>query len=298
MRFAYNCLLDKCIKPDLIIAAQTDFLWSDAPVEKWVVARSWPITLFGYLEKIFTIKSQSLFPRVRDLVFWYRIDHKAYKKADKIIAISEALCKDLRKYNYPAFRLYPPMGSFNVIRLHKANDIIKIITVAQSLDDRIKQIPWLVKQLKKIRELGIMFEFTLIGNFNSSIQAELLNILPDIKLTGRLSRDKVIAHMDSSDIFLFASLKENWGYVTVEAMSRGISVFTPNIYPFTETNPNIEFRFEPNDSDDFIAKFMKIIYARKFEKQGAKNFDYWFCKFSHDVFCKRFALIHDNVYLD
>ena len=258
-RQAYEQLeKDKC-KPTLILVAQTDFLWPGSPVPQWVVARSWPISLTGYLGKMKLLKSQPWLPRLHDLVFWYRMDHKAYAAATGVLTLTRRLAEDLAAQGYTAKKLFPCMGLPPKNGWVNRPVIPRLLSAAHDLGDKLKNMEWLMDCMGQLYTGGTPFELTLVGKLDGRLEKQFRAMVPHVRFTGPLSRQALLQEMAVQDIFLFASLKENWGYVISEAMAMGMAPVIPDIYPFDEIWPNPSLRFAPGDKGGLIGKIEALI---------------------------------------
>lgn len=246
-------------QPDLLLVAQSDFLWPDAPVPQWVVARSWPVTLKGYLAKMKELKSQAWLPRLHDLLFWYKMDNKAYRQATGVLAITRRLGNELLQMGIRAKAVYPCIGMHSNGVEKRPGTVPRLLTAALHLGDKRKNIGWMVSALGNLKRNGISFELTLVGDYDDETQKSLEKELPGVRLTGRLNRQYLLDEMAGHDIFLFASLQENWGYVLVEAMAQGMVVFTPDVYPFDEMNSTRAARFEVDNAESFQQGLLRLL---------------------------------------
>lgn len=245
--------------PQLVLVAQADFVWPNCPVPQWVVGRSWPISLGGYLGKMQEWKNLGWLNRLSTLWFWYRMDHKAYRYSTGVLAITKRLAADLHQNGYRTMQLYPCIASPQKHPSRTSGPSISLFSAALSLDDPRKHIMWMVEQLAALRAAGLSFTCTLAGHYTQVLDGRLRSLLPDIRLTGYLSREQVSAHMQAADIFLFSSLQENWGYVLVEAIAAGMVLFTPDTYPFDEINPLSALRYKVSNGRDFQEKCSQLL---------------------------------------
>jgi glycosyltransferase involved in cell wall biosynthesis len=258
IKSAYRQLQQQGNAPGLILVAQTDFLWPEAPVPQWVVARAWPVTLKGYLDKMNELKSQPWLSRLHDLVFWYKMDHKAYRNATGVLAITQRLANTLRQKGYRAQKLYPCVAVAGQSKgISRA--VPRIITAALNLGDKRKNITLMMEVLGGLHRDQKPFDLTLVGLVDAETENDYRYLVPHARFTGRLSRGELLSEMADHDIFLFASIQENWGYVLTEAMAMGLVVITPDIYPFDEINPNPQLRFKQHHRDDLKEKISKVI---------------------------------------
>lgn len=274
-------------KPGLILVIQTDFVWPNAPVPQWVVARSWPVSIKGYLAKMNQLKSQPWLNRLHDLVFWYKMDHKAYKVATGVLALTNRIASDLSALGLNAHRLYPCISMLQGQKEgNRKPGPPRLLTAALHLGDKRKNIGWMIQALGELHQQGIDFELTLVGGYDRDLESEFLQLVPQSNFTGSLPRADLFYQMQQHDVFVFASLQENWGYVLIEAISQGMCLFTPNIYPFDEINPSDERRFAINDPEDFRQKITKMFLVTT---EDCSNFHTTNDDFIHNFSYKNFS---------
>jgi glycosyltransferase involved in cell wall biosynthesis len=255
-----NCK-EKGNAPHLILVAQTDFLWPASPVPQWVVARSWPLSLTGYFKKMNVLKSQPFFSRLHDLLFWYHMDHKAYRKATGVIAITKQLHHDLKQMGIRSVHVYPCISVPPLREKPPNQGHLRLMTAALHIGDKRKNIHWMLSALGRLNRDGHAFSLTIVGDYTTKDAKRIYEQVPHAVLTGRLSREKLLYTMKQHDVFLFASLQENWGYVLAEAIVAGLIIVTPEVYPFTEINPNNNLRYISNNELSFarcIETLMKL----------------------------------------
>lgn len=68
------------------------------------------------------------------------------------------------------------------------------------------------------------------GELRNDLEARSreLGIAESVEFLGRIDHDDMSEFYEQSDVFLFTSLQDTWGYVVVEAMARGLPVVTLN----------------------------------------------------------------------
>jgi glycosyltransferase involved in cell wall biosynthesis len=85
-----------------------------------------------------------------------------------------------------------------------------------------KNLPALVAALEEIRARAPQARFVLVGDGPES--AAFAARYPDFVFAGLRVGEDLAAHYASGDIFLFPSLTETYGNVTVEAMASGLAI--------------------------------------------------------------------------
>lgn len=100
----------------------------------------------------------------------------------------------------------------------------KIITVSSLI--KRKNIKTLILAYKKLKKKRPNISLEIIGDGPMKEKLEILNIKKklDIKMLGKMSKEKVMEKMIDADIFILPSLNETFGMVYMEAMSAGMAV--------------------------------------------------------------------------
>jgi len=107
----------------------------------------------------------------------------------------------------------------------KDNEVL-LITASRVVPE--KNIDFLVRAFAIIRKTRKDVKLMIVGE--GSFRDELDALVKELQLedciifTGLLDKEEMIAHYQSSDIFVFASLTETQGLVAVEAMAAGLPV--------------------------------------------------------------------------
>jgi glycosyltransferase involved in cell wall biosynthesis len=85
-----------------------------------------------------------------------------------------------------------------------------------------KNLPLVLRAYALMRELQPRLRLVMVGDGPERARIEREN--PDAMFAGMRSGEDLAAHYASADIFLFPSLTETYGNVTVEAMASGLAV--------------------------------------------------------------------------
>lgn len=85
-----------------------------------------------------------------------------------------------------------------------------------------KNVPLAVRAWRAMAEVRPGTRLVLVGD--GPERARLQSALPEATFTGMLRGDALAAHYASADVFLFPSLTETFGNVTLEAMASGLAV--------------------------------------------------------------------------
>lgn len=92
---------------------------------------------------------------------------------------------------------------------------------------------------------------------------------PDAIFCGTRVGEALAAHYASSDVFLFPSLTETWGNVTVEAMASGLAVVAYDCAAAEEIIRHGEtgLKAPPEDEAAFIAQAVALVQARALQRR-------------------------------
>ncbi len=85
-----------------------------------------------------------------------------------------------------------------------------------------KNLPLVLRAYALMRELQPRLRMVMVGDGPERARIEREN--PDVLFAGMRTGEDLAAHYASADIFLFPSLTETYGNVTVEAMASGLAV--------------------------------------------------------------------------
>ncbi len=265
---ANNTLIPHCLEllkknneiPTHIILNQSSYVCPQLPLQQWVVGWAWPTDFFGYIGKTGLKSNLPFFDRFQNFVYWYKMDKKGYKLSDGVLTVTKILEIDLLSKGLVAKCVYPGTSSLNrVLRKILNNSEIHFISAALNLEDKRKNIEWMLNTFIRLHQKGIKVNLTLIGEYSELFKDKLERSLPQVKLKGKLPRKSLIEEMALADVFVFASLQDDWGYVLVEAMANGLAVLAPDKIPFSEIVGKDDYLFNDKDPVDFERALIKII---------------------------------------
>lgn len=201
------------------------------------------------------------------------------KKANKIIAISRATKKDLIRYlniSEKKITIISPIVDKTFKRLNK-EDITKIkqtffpdkkiiLYVGSYLPN--KNLPIILKAFQKIK-LKINNLTLVIVNEKNKLPSEYkalindLNIEKDIYYTGYISDQKLVELYNCSDVFIFPSLYEGFGFPPLEAMVCGCPVITSNTSSLPEVVGDAAIMVDPSDLNEIAKKTILLLKNQK-----------------------------------
>lgn len=129
---------------------------------------------------------------------------------------------------------FPEMKEYDIDALMKAkrekrqrDGRVSLLWAGRFLS--LKHPEYAIKAAVKMKEEGMDFFLTMVGG--GELEAQLKSMVREngledaVRFTGFLPPDKVRAHMEEADVFLFTSdYNEGWGAVINEAMNSGCAV--------------------------------------------------------------------------
>lgn len=153
----------------------------------------------------------------------------------------------------------------------KGNLILKLLYVGDF--SRNKNVPMLMKCIKKLNEQNIECTLTLVGGGGSD-ESEITKMLESgnhqmVKFVGTINdRESLLKIYRSHNIFVMISFKETFGIVYLEAMSQGLPiVYTKGqgIDGYFEDG-SVGYSVNPNDISEITCKIIRI--REKIDKMG------------------------------
>ncbi|MBL8300216.1 MAG: glycosyltransferase family 1 protein [Rhodanobacteraceae bacterium] len=158
---------------------------------------------------------------------WLRYFH-AHSAAT--LVPTQELADFLRQHGFGAVRLlrravdtqqFDPAHRRETLRLAwgLANDELAVVYVGRIAPE--KNLELNVRAFRALQQLRPQARYIWIGE--GPARAELARANPDFIFCGSLRGEALAAHFASGDLFLFASLSETFGNVTLEAMASGVA---------------------------------------------------------------------------
>lgn len=123
-----------------------------------------------------------------------------------------------------------------------------------------------VEAIGSLRKKGLNIKLSLVGGGSGLAQEKVLNEIalvdPDGQFVAQypfVPHDELISHMDSADIFIFASGCEAFGITLLEAMARGLPIASSNRSSIPETLADGGIYFDPENPEEMAAIIEKLI---------------------------------------
>ena len=156
---------------------------------------------------------------------------KVFSESKKNIAVSKEFCSLLEKQFSVNFKYIPNVVDTSFFRLEKKDfkkEKYTFLNVAHL--DAKKNHKGLINAFQNKFFGNNQYELIIAGdgpemkNLNEQISS--LDLHDQVKLFGRVSREKVLELMIQSDCFVLSSIHETFGVVLIEAMSCGLPVIS------------------------------------------------------------------------
>ena len=153
------------------------------------------------------------------------------------------------------------------------NTVYRIGTAA-ALDVPYKGQEYVIKAIAKLKEMGLNFEYHLIGGGTGNKLKETaskLNISDRVIIHGSIPHDQVADFFDSIDIYIQPSKQEGLPRATIEAMSRGCLCMGSNIAGIPELLDD-NYLFEKGNVFE-IVEILKKITIKDLLEQASRNYN-------------------------
>ena len=157
---------------------------------------------------------------------------KLHNRTDTTLVPTRELRDDLAQNGYQNLRvvargvdtsLFHPSKRSEKLRLQwgvVADDELAVIYVGRISPE--KNLPLVLRTFKVLQAGNPKMKLVLVGD--GPVRAELQRQNPEYVFAGMRTGEDLATHYASGDIFLFPSMTETYGNVTVEAMASGLAV--------------------------------------------------------------------------
>ncbi len=157
--------------------------------------------------------------------------------------LSQGMKQTLLDYKIDPNQIYiiPPAVDIEFFNPNKEtvtnqNEVLKIITVARL--HWIKGLDYILEALAILKERGIPFEYTIIGDGDQKerllFAAHQFDLTDTVKFVGRLSPNKVKAFFEESELYLQYSFQEGFCNATLEAQAMGLLCVVSDVESLNE----------------------------------------------------------------
>lgn len=226
---------------------------------------------------------------------------ETYPYLDRVLVVSEALRENLLKsIGIDTTVVNNTYGEEFYYKEHvKQDNTVRFVLVGNLLP--IKRFDLVIQALKELKEIAFLqeFEFTIIGD---GTEKEKLQVMIDayhlsnrVFLTGRKTRDYIVAALQEADVFILSSHKETFGVAPLEALACGVPVIATDCGGSRSYMNDFNGLLIPADDVKAMSEaisFMIDHYMEYDRKRIAED-----CKrrFSQEVIAKQMERIFEDV---
>jgi glycosyltransferase involved in cell wall biosynthesis len=233
----------------------------------------------------------NFFPK-RDLWKLNFFTDSAIKRADKIIAVSEATRKDILKI-YPkveAKKIFVVQHGFDVKHFSFVRGKVQILEVKKKLkisinpDSKYLLYVGALQPRKDLKTLITAFESIKENKEFENLQLVLAGEVAwmakeilftaknskhkkDIVLTGKVSFEELAVLYQGAEIFVFPSLYEGFGIPILESFASGTPVVTADNSSLTEVAGGAAAHFASGDAMQLANTLLKIMKSSKIKEE-------------------------------
>lgn len=278
----HSFLNEKSICPRCYILNQSNLVNPAINTPQYLVAWSYPPMLNDYIKK--TIRTadniSTFFTNLYNAIYWHKSDWQGYKNATAVLPVSKSFTNLLKINGINAYTVYPGSSKIDISPIVcNDNKKIRLVVMALDLEDKRKGLKKIIKCLKTLPNSD-RFSLTLIGDCSDDFKQWVKKSAFSVSFTGRLKREDALEKLNDCDVLLFGSLVDDWGYVQVEAMAKGIAIISPNASPFDEIVGRPDYLYDIDNDMDFIVKIKNVVEKDDFLKDKE-----WFQSRYNQLFC-------------
>ena len=205
---------------------------------------------------------------------------KSAKKSKYIFPVSRNLQSKLLKMNINGnYLIIPNVVDCNIFKpiIKNSNSVFQFLHISNFAVE--KNIPGLLKAIKKLSEQRSDYHFTIAGDGELSEVKKLINNheidYKFLSIKGKLSENEVALNMQNSDCFVLFSDDENLPCVILEAISSGLPVISTNVGGIIEilNDEKLGVLIEPQDVTALLKALNYVIDNKlKYNKTYISNF--------------------------
>ena len=213
---------------------------------------------------------------------------KVYKKADSVWTVSKGAAQTLKEYGYKKDVIVVPNGT-EYVYPENAKELIENVNKKHNLKGkknvflfvgrlaRYKNVELILNSLKVLKDKNIDFTMLIVGSgFDEKIikeQTHDLGLDEKVVFLGQIkNRDELQAYYLRADLFLFPSLFDTNGIVSIEAATHKLPTLLVKNTCASENIIDGENGFlAENNVEDFSSKLEKIISNPQKLKEVGQN---------------------------
>jgi glycosyltransferase involved in cell wall biosynthesis len=166
----------------------------------------------------------------------YFSDLAGYRRADLVLANTEVAAAALRSRGFEAVCVPPPIEVGAEPLSPRDGQALRLAFCSHPLTLKRKGLRFLFEALPAVRHRPL--ELTLVGGMDPSLEEGVERIRSagiEVRVLGKVPREDYLELLArETDLLLFPSLYEEWGYALFEALGRGVPALAFDLYPFSE----------------------------------------------------------------
>ncbi|HEX6754261.1 MAG TPA: glycosyltransferase family 4 protein [Solirubrobacterales bacterium] len=166
----------------------------------------------------------------------YLSDLAGYRRADLVLANTEVAATALRSRGFEAVCVPPPIEVGAEPLAPRGGQPSRLVFCSHPLTLKRKGLRFLFEALPTVRHRPL--ELTLVGAMDPSLERGVERIRGagiEVRVLGKVPREDYLELLArETDLLLFPSLYEEWGYALFEALGRGVPALAFDLYPFSE----------------------------------------------------------------
>ena len=200
----------------------------------------------------------------RPVAAWLRRFHN---RADCTMVPTDEMARDLAGLGFERLRVvgrgvnaatFSPAKRRAALRVQWGADDTALVALCVSRFAPEKNFPLVIEAYEAMRRANPSTKLVLVGD--GPLLAGLRRANTGSVIAGRLVNGELSAHYASADVFLFPSVTETFGNVTLEAMASGLAVVA---YRYAAARQHLEhgrsgLLAEPGDRAGFIAQAERL----------------------------------------
>lgn len=223
--------------------------------------------------KLIVIHHHSNFLNHSGLIKWIHkyFESRILKKADELVIPNEYVVDQVKKDLGVSHIKFLP-SSFDKKKYAISSLTNNILLFVGNIERR-KGILYGLKAFKYINEKYPKYEYHIVGKYddNDKYYKQLKkyvnknNLTKKVIFEGRVSEERLDWLYTNSDIFLFPSLLEGYGWVIMEAMGRGVPVvaFNNSAMPYTIKDDINGLIIKNKDSIEMASRTCKLLNSKE-----------------------------------
>lgn len=237
------------------------------------------------------------------------------KRADKIIAPTKRFEQVVKSYGINCQITVIPTGISEDIQKYEKNDATLFFNRIHKIFPIIKKKNILLYVGRVAKEKNLDFLLEMLGKVRKTVNDAVLIVVgdgPELKslkekaaklpyswnicFTGYSDRDQLAYFYNLADVFVFTSLTETQGLVTIEAMSNGLPVVAIGEMGTLDVMQGNNGGFMVNnDIDEFSQKVIDLLQNPELRKQKSQEAKEWSKNWSIENTTQKLLSVYNSI---